>query len=68
MAVTLNGAFQNVMGSPANVEAAVLLNLPKKTVRVDRLTAMAKEEYIRLGGPANVSIGDIMGVDHLRAT
>ncbi|MBS1029884.1 translocation/assembly module TamB domain-containing protein [Gluconobacter cerinus] len=68
MAVTLNGAFQNVMGSPANVDAAVLLNLPKKTVRVDRLTAMAKEEYIRLGGPANVSFGDIMGVDHLRAT
>ncbi|GAC87071.1 hypothetical protein Gbth_028_104 [Gluconobacter thailandicus F149-1 = NBRC 100600] len=68
MALTLNGAFQNVMGAPANVDTAVLLNLPKKTVRIDRLTAMAKDEYIRLGGPANVSFGDIMGVDHLRAT
>ncbi|MGC5747599.1 translocation/assembly module TamB domain-containing protein [Gluconobacter sp. NFX36] len=68
MTLTLNGAFQNVMGAPANVDTAVLLNLPKKTVRIDRLTAMAKDEYIRLGGPANVSFGDVMGVDHLRAT
>ncbi|KXV23296.1 translocation/assembly module TamB domain-containing protein, partial [Gluconobacter japonicus] len=68
MALTLNGAFQNVMGAPANVDTAVLLNLPKKIVRIDRLTAMAKDEYIRLGGPANVSFGDVMGVDHLRAT
>ncbi|QEH96701.1 translocation/assembly module TamB domain-containing protein [Gluconobacter thailandicus] len=68
MALTLNGAFQNVMGAPANVDTAVLLNLPKKTVRIDRLTAMAKDEYIRLAGPANVSFGDVMGVDHLRAT
>ncbi|QDH17680.1 translocation/assembly module TamB domain-containing protein [Swingsia samuiensis] len=68
MAITLQGAFQNVMGSPANIDTALLLDLLKKTVRIDRLAALAKEESIRLGAPAKVSFGDIMGVDRLRLT
>ncbi|EHH69413.1 translocation/assembly module TamB domain-containing protein [Gluconobacter morbifer] len=68
MAIVLTGAFQNVAGAPADIDTSLLLDMPKKTVRLDRLTATAKGEHIRLGGPANVSFGKTMGVDHLRAT
>jgi len=68
LAIALKGAFQNVMDAPANADAAILLDLPKKTVRVDRLMALVKGEQVRLGKPATVTFGDHMGVDRLLAT
>lgn len=68
MAIGLNAAFQNVMEAPANIDTALVLNIPDKTVRLGKLTALAKGESLRLGQPAVVSFGKTMGVDHLLAT
>ncbi|GBQ92472.1 translocation/assembly module TamB domain-containing protein [Gluconobacter albidus] len=68
MAVALNAAFQNVMDAPANIDTALVLNVPEKTVRLGRLAALVKGESLRLSRPAVVSFGDTMGVDHLVAT
>ncbi|AAW61748.1 translocation/assembly module TamB domain-containing protein [Gluconobacter oxydans] len=68
MAIALNAAFQNVMDAPANIDTALVLNAPEKTVRLGQLTALAKGESLRLSRPAVVSFGKTMGVDHLLAT
>jgi len=66
LALTAQATLQNVAGAPANLDAAALLDLPKKQVRVQRLGALAKGETVRLLGPALVSFGETMGVDRLR--
>lgn len=55
-------------GSPLSLDTAALLNLPAKQVKVQKLAATAKEETLKLLAPAQVSFGDVMGVDRLRAT
>lgn len=54
--------------SPLALDTAALLNLPAKQVKLQKLTATAKEETLKLQAPALVSFGDVMGVDRLRAT
>jgi translocation and assembly module TamB len=66
LALTARAALQNVAGAPANLDTAVLLDLPQKQVRVQRLTALAKGENLRVLAPALVSFGQTMGVDRLR--
>ncbi|GBR69444.1 translocation/assembly module TamB domain-containing protein [Gluconobacter kanchanaburiensis] len=68
MAIALTAAFQNVLDAPATADTALILNIPDKTVRLDRLAAVAKGESVRLSRPAVVSFGNTMGVDHLLAT
>ncbi|WP_029605459.1 translocation/assembly module TamB domain-containing protein [Kozakia baliensis] len=66
LAITAKANLQNVMDAPANLDTALLLNLPKKQVRLDRLTGVVKGEALRLASPALVSFGEKMGVDRLR--
>ncbi|WP_232228021.1 translocation/assembly module TamB domain-containing protein [Asaia astilbis] len=66
LALSLNGAFQNVMAAPATLDTALLLDLPGKTVRLDRLAGLVKGETIRLSGRSQIVFGTEMGVDRLQ--
>ncbi|GAN68516.1 translocation/assembly module TamB domain-containing protein [Acetobacter orleanensis] len=55
-------------GNPLALDTAALLNLPAKQVHLQKLTATAKQENLRLLAPALISFGETMGVDRLRAT
>ncbi|WP_230975414.1 translocation/assembly module TamB domain-containing protein [Acetobacter garciniae] len=68
MALSMQVGPANWSGSPLALDAAALLDLPAKQARVQKLTATAKEETLRLLAPALLSFGDTMGVDRLRAT
>ena len=53
--------------SPLALDVSSVLNLPAKQVRIQRLSATAKEETLKLQAPVQVSFGDEVGVDRLRA-
>ncbi|MFT8417902.1 MAG: translocation/assembly module TamB domain-containing protein [Acetobacter sp.] len=54
-------------GSPLALNTQATLNLPDKQVRLQKFTATAKQETLRLSGPVLVSFGDVLGLDRLRA-
>ncbi len=54
-------------GSPLALNTQALLNLPGKQVKLQKLTATAKQENLRLQAPVMVSFGDTLGLDRLRA-
>ncbi|MFT8674839.1 MAG: translocation/assembly module TamB domain-containing protein [Acetobacter sp.] len=68
MALSMQVGPASWSGSPLALDAAALLDLPARQVRVQKLTATAREETLRVLAPALVSFGDEMGVDRLRAT
>ncbi|TLU72031.1 translocation/assembly module TamB domain-containing protein [Lichenicoccus roseus] len=68
LAVTARGAFEHVAGAPATLDAALLLDLPGKHVRVQRLAGTAKGETLRLLAPARIGFGPAIEVDRLRAS
>lgn len=54
-------------GSPLALNTQAMLNLPAKQVKLQKLTATAKQETLRLQAPVLVSFGDTLGLDRLRA-
>ena len=68
MALSMQVGPASWSGSPLALDMAAVLDLPAKQARVQRLTATAKEESLRLLAPALISFGDTLGVDRLRAT
>ncbi|MGV4876621.1 translocation/assembly module TamB domain-containing protein [Acetobacter indonesiensis] len=68
MALTAQVGPASWSGSPLMLDTAAVLDLPAKQVKVQKLTATAKEESLKLLAPALVSFGETMGVDRLRAT
>lgn len=68
LSLTLDSAFRNVMGAPASLATALVLDLPERRVRLDRLEALVKGETLHLSGPSRIAFGDEMGVDRLRLT
>ncbi|WP_336760012.1 translocation/assembly module TamB domain-containing protein [Asaia sp. VD9] len=66
LALSLNGAFQNVLSAPASIDTALLLDLTHKAVRLDRLSASVKGESLRLQGQSRVSFGETLSVDRLQ--
>ncbi len=59
-------ATLTVSGTPAKINAAALLNVPAKTVRLDTLQVAAKDQTARLLSPATVKFGGPVSVDRLR--
>lgn len=59
-------ATLTISGTPAKINAAALLNVPAKTVRLDTLQVAAKEQTARLLAPATVKFGGPVSVDRLR--
>ncbi|PYD48056.1 translocation/assembly module TamB domain-containing protein [Novacetimonas pomaceti] len=53
---------------PAALDTAMLLDVPEHKVTARTLLAEARGERLQLLGPATISYGATMGVDHLRAT
>ena len=68
MALTAQIGPATWSGSPLSLDTAALLNLPDRQVRLQKLTATAKQENLRLQAPALISFGETMGVDRLRVT
>ncbi|WP_281701484.1 translocation/assembly module TamB domain-containing protein [Acetobacter malorum] len=68
MALTAQIGPATWSGSPLALDTAALLNLPAKEVKLQKLTATAKQENLRLQAPALISFGETMGVDRLRVT
>ncbi|GBQ92040.1 translocation/assembly module TamB domain-containing protein [Asaia krungthepensis] len=66
LALTLKGTFDNVASAPASIDTALLLDLPERTVRLDRLAASVKGETVRLGGTSTISFGEKLGVDRMQ--
>ena len=64
--VAAQGAFQNVAGAPARLDAALRLDMPHKQVAISRLEAVAKGETVRLLAPARIGFGPQVEVDRLR--
>lgn len=54
-------------GSPLMLNTQAILNLPDKQLRLQKLTATAKQETLRLQAPVLFSFGDTLGMDRLRA-
>ncbi|MFT8518101.1 translocation/assembly module TamB domain-containing protein [Acetobacter syzygii] len=54
-------------GKPLALNTQAVLNLPDKQVKLQKLSATAKEETLRLQAPVLVSFGDTLGLDRLRA-
>ena len=53
--------------SPLVLDTQAVLNLVDKQVKVQKLVATAKQETLRLQAPVQVSFGDTLGFDRLRA-
>lgn len=68
LALNAKAAFSNVMAAPASLDTAMLLDLPGKHVRLERLAAVLKGETLHLSGASTISFGDKMGVDRLQAS
>lgn len=64
--VTTNAIFPSLMASKGSLDTAVLLDLAKKTVALQKFNALVKGETIHLTSPAKVNFGEKMAVDHLR--
>ncbi|WP_338331484.1 translocation/assembly module TamB domain-containing protein [Acetobacter sp. LMG 32666] len=54
-------------GSPLALNTQALLDLPDKNLKLQKLTATAKQETLRLQAPVLVSFGETLGIDRLRA-
>ena len=67
IAVAARGAFDHVAGSPATLDAALVLDVPDKHVAISRLQATAKGETVRLLAPVRIGFGPEIEVDRLRA-
>ncbi|MDE7546800.1 translocation/assembly module TamB domain-containing protein [Acetobacter fabarum] len=55
------------LGSPLMLNTQAVLNLPDKQIKLQKLTATAKQETLRLQAPVLVSFGETLGIDRLRA-
>ncbi len=55
-----------VSGDPVTLSAQALVNAPGKIVTLQRVSADAKGEALRLLAPARIGFGDTVGVDRLR--
>ncbi|WP_240993599.1 translocation/assembly module TamB domain-containing protein [Asaia bogorensis] len=66
LALGLTGRFEQVLGAPATLDTALLLDLPGKTIRLDRLSALLKGEALRSAGVSTISFGEKTGVDRLQ--
>ncbi|MFT9440227.1 MAG: translocation/assembly module TamB domain-containing protein [Acetobacter papayae] len=55
-------------GKPLSLATEALLDVPDQKVTLRRLNATARGENLKLQGPAVLTYGATMGVDHLRAT
>lgn len=64
--LTVQGNFPALMQSKGSIDTALVLNIIKKTVSVQKLTALVKGETIRLLAPMKAAFGDKIGVDRLR--
>lgn len=68
LGLNAKAAFSNVLSAPASLDTAVVLDLPGKRLRLDRLSALLKGETMRLAGPGTISFGEKTGVDRLQAS
>ncbi|NIE79133.1 translocation/assembly module TamB domain-containing protein [Asaia sp. As-1742] len=66
LALAAKGSFDHVLGAPATLDTALLLDLPGKIVRIDRLSALLKGETLRSAGVSTISFGEKTGVDRLQ--
>ncbi|MDG6095036.1 translocation/assembly module TamB domain-containing protein [Acetobacter sp. AN02] len=68
LALTAQGRFADIAGDPGVLDMAALLDVPGKKIRIDRLSATAKHEDLRLQKPVTAAFGDKIGVDRLLAS
>lgn len=64
--LTLTGNFPSLLDAKGNIDIALALDLLKKKVNIQKLTALVKGENIRLLAPLQAEFGEKMGVNRLR--
>lgn len=66
LAVRLDGMFEHVMHGPASVSMALVANLSKQLVRLDKFIAHFKSDEAHLQGATTLHWGRITALDHLQ--
>ena len=67
LGVQVDGAFENVMKSPAHVSLSAQANIPDQEVRLTKLSADLKGDSVRLLSPTVLKYGRILRIEHLNA-
>lgn len=66
--VVANADFPSLMQNKGAFDTALLLDLKKKNVFLQKLNVLAKGENIHLTAPAKVDFGEKVAIDHFRLT
>ncbi|CAI3933449.1 translocation/assembly module TamB domain-containing protein [Commensalibacter papalotli (ex Botero et al. 2024)] len=64
--LTLNGNFPSLLDAKGNIDTALVLDLLKKKVDIQKFTALVKGENIRLLAPLQAEFGEKWSVNRLR--
>ncbi|MBB2155799.1 DUF490 domain-containing protein [Gluconacetobacter diazotrophicus] len=68
LAIAATASLPDLMGAPAALTTAMVLDVSGRSVALRTLQANARGESVRLLAPARIGFGKAIGVDRLRAT